>query len=245
MKKTTLLIYLIFFNLSLFSQQNELAFGIQFKPIFSSQFFGAGEVSQTLENFTAIRKPKLGFSFGMQIRRGITKMFSFETGINYVRRNYSVIGLDDNIGLEKEFDFGLVGYEIPNQVLIYIRLGENFYMNTATGISFNWFASDVASQESSLKFTQRTYLTNSWIKFALIANFGFEYRTRKKGYFYLGSSLTNPFKNLATTVVKYDEATLADKLIELPLKGGIFTIDFRYYFKSDSVKKQKKKKTEE
>ncbi len=244
MKKLIIFCFLIITVLSASSQQNVLTLGIQFKPIFSSDFFGAGAETSTLDNFTATRTPKLGLSFGMQIRRGFTKMFSYETGINYIRRNYDITCMDENIGLNKEFDFGLVGYEIPHQLLVYIRLGENFYMNTATGISFNWFASDVASQENSLKFTQRTYLTNGWIKFALIANIGFEFRTEKSGYFYLGSSLTNPFKNFANTVVKYDENTSIDKEISLPLKGGIFTIDFRYFFKSDPVKKRNKKKKE-
>lgn len=245
MKKLGLIILLFYWIIPVHSQQNVLTLGFQFKPIFSSEFFGAGSETATLDNFTATRTPKLGVSFGMQIRRGFTKMFSYETGINYIRRNYDVIGTDDNIGLNKKFDFGLVGYEIPHQLLVYIRLGENLYMNTATGISFNWFASDVASQESTLKFTQRTYLTNGWIKFALIANLGFEFRTEKSGYFYLGSSLTNPFSDFATTVVRYDENTVADKEVSLPLKGGIFTLDFRYFFKSDPVKNRKKKKKEE
>lgn len=245
MKKVVISCFILCLPFLAFTQQNVLTLGMQFKPIFSSEFFGAGAESATFENFTATRTPKLGISFGMQIRRGITKMFSYETGINYIRRNYLIEGIDENIGLVKEFDFGLVGYEIPHQLLVYIRLGENFYMNTATGISFNWFASDVASQESTLKFTQRTFLTNGWIKFALIANIGFEFRTEKSGYFYLGSSLTNPFNNFANTVVKYDENTVADKEVILPLKGGIFTIDFRYFFKSDPIKNRSKKKKEE
>jgi hypothetical protein len=221
------------------AQERILTFGLQYKPVISSQFFGAGPVSGSVEYFDATRTPKLGHSFGMQIRRGLTKMISYETGINYVRRNYLIDCSDNTNGLNESFDFGLVGYEIPNQVLFYVRLGKNFYMNTATGVSFNWFASDVASSSTTVKFFQNTYLYNSWIKFALIANLGFELRTAKKGYYYLGASLTNPFKNIAETHIRYDEnLTTADKVVKLDLRGGIFTIDFRYFFNSDPIKKK-------
>lgn len=239
MKRYLSILASLIISTQVFSQENLLSFGIQYKPIFSSRFFGAGEVQGETAYFRSVRTPKMGHSFGMQIRRGFTKMFSYETGINYVKRNYFVECFDDQNGLTKKFDFGIVGYEIPNQLLVYIRLGENFYMNTATGISFNWFASDVASSSSDVKFIQKTYIQSGWIKFALIANLGFEYRTEKKGIFYLGASVTNPFKDIATSVITYDESlSTPDKEIIMGLRGGVFTVDFRYYFNSDPIKKK-------
>jgi hypothetical protein len=237
--KKILVLYFLFFTNCAFSQEGSLTFGIQYKPIFASRFFGAGEETGANDYFSGTRTPKLGISFGMQIRRGITKMFSYETGINYIRRNYWVECKDEVNGKSAKFDFGLVGYEIPNQVLVYIRLGENFYMNTATGISLNWFASDVASGTSDNQFFQQTYLHSGWIKVALIANLGFEIRTKKSGTFYLGSSLTNPFGNFANTYITYNENLATDdKVITLPLKGGIFTVDFRYFFNAEAIRKK-------
>lgn len=239
MRRYSIIFILIVLSLKISAQENLLSFGIQYKPIFSSRFFGAGGVEGEVEYFSAIRTPKLGHSFGMQIRRGFTKMFSYETGINYVKRNYFVECFDNQNSRAEKFDFGMVGYEIPNQLLVYIRLGENFYMNTATGISLNWFASDVASSSNDVKFIQKTYIKSGWIKFALIANLGFEYRTEKKGIFYLGASVTNPFKDIATSVITYDESlSTPDKEIIMGLRGGVFTVDLRYYFKSDPIKKK-------
>lgn len=232
-------IVLLFLPALLKAQENTLVFGIQYKPVFSSRFFGAGAETGTQDYFTATRTPKLGISFGMQIRRGINKMFSYETGINYIRRNYWVECTDELNGIKGKFDFGLVGYEIPNQILLYIRLGKNFYMNTATGISLNWFASDVTSGTEGLKFYQYTYLKSGWIKLALLANLGFELRTEKSGIFYFGASITNPFSDFATTYITYDEnLSTVDKEIPIGLRGGIFTADFRYYFHSDPLKKK-------
>lgn len=239
MNKGLIILYFITSSFLVSAQEGILSFGIQYKPIFSNKFIGAGESLGEVEYFSVVRTPKFGHSFGMQIRRGFTKMFSYETGINYVKRNYSIVCNDEQNSLNSEFDFGLVGYEIPNQLLIYIRLGENFYMNTATGISLNWFASDVASSSRDVKFIQKTLIKPGWIKVALIANIGFELRTEKKGIFYLGASLTNPFYNIATTQITYDEnLSTPDKEILMDLRGGIFTVDLRYYFKSDPIKKK-------
>lgn len=239
MKKHILIYIFLFFHYFIQAQEGILSFGIQYKPIFSNRFVGAGETSGESDYFTAVRTPKFGHSFGMQIRRGITKMFSYETGINYVKRNFFIECSDDLNSRNAKFDFGIVGYEIPNQLLVYIRLGENIYMNTATGLSLNWFASDVASSSQDVKFIQKTFIKSGWLKFALIANLGFELRTEKVGIFYLGASLTNPFFDIATTQVTYDEnLSTPDKEIFLDLRGNIFTIDFRYYFKSDPIKKK-------
>lgn len=239
MKRILIILFFLSYSFFVLAQEGILSFGIQYKPIFSNKIIGAGETMGEEDYFSVIRKHKLGHSFGMQIRRGFTKMFSYETGINYVKRNYSVFCSDFQNSLNSEFDFGLVGYEIPNQFLIYIRLGENFYMNTATGISLNWFASDVASSSSDVKFIQRTFIKPGWLKVALIANLGFELRTEKKGIFYLGASLTNPFYNIATTKITYDEnLSTPDKEILMDLRGEIFTFDLRYYFKSDPIKKK-------
>ncbi len=243
MKKYFLIFYLIITQSCIQAQEGILSFGIQYKPIFTNKFVGTGESIGESEYFTAIRTPKLGHSFGMQIRRGFSKMFSYETGINYVKRNFFIECNDDLNSRNAKFDFGIVGYEIPNQLLVYIRLGENFYMNTATGISLNWFASDVASSSMDVKFIQKTFIKPGWIKVALIANLGFELRTEKKGIYYLGASLTNPFYNIATTQITYDESlSTPDKEILLEMRGSIFTVDFRYYFKSDPIKKKANEK---
>jgi hypothetical protein len=236
---------------SAFAQRGEsdneqlLTAGFQLRPVVASKFLGAGEITVTDRIFTSTIKPKLGYTFGMVIRRGITRKISLETGINYVRRNYSLTCIDDSLNFTDESDFGLVSYEIPVQCLIYVRLGKQFYMNNSLGASINWIASDVASLGQNQAISQRSFVNRVIANPALLANIGFEYRTKKSGFFYLGSSLHRPFVKIATSQVKYD---LQSKKYEniIQLTGSFLTIDFRYFFHSQPIKKkvhtEKKKK---
>lgn len=218
-----------------------LTAGFQFRPILSSKFLGAGEISTTDRIFTSTIKPRLGYSFGMVIRRGITKTISIETGINYFKRNFFLIGRDDSLKLEDTHSFGMVTYEIPVQGLIYVRLGQRFYMNNSLGVSLNWFASDVASLSgTNQNIGQRTYMNRGRGLFnpALLANVGFEYRTRKAGFFYLGASLDRPFFPVATTVVSYDLPGAVDYKTVTPLTAATLTLDIRYFFHEQPIKKK-------
>lgn len=225
-----------------------LTAGFQFRPIVSSKFLGAGETTTTDRIFTTTIKPKLGYSFGMIIRRGLTRTISFEGGINYFKRNYNLLVRDDSLNMEDKSDFGMVTYEIPLQMLIYVRLGERFYMNNSLGVSLNWFASDVATLGYNQRISQRSYLHRVPFNPSLLANIGFEYRTRKAGFFYLGASLDRPFYYFATTVVKYDLPGINDYQTVTRLRAATLTLDVRYFFHEQPIKKktqvQKKKKEE-
>ncbi len=224
-----------------------LTAGFQLRPIVASKFLGAGEVTGTDRTFTAGIKPTLGYTFGMVIRRGLTKKISIETGINYVRRNFELKCIDDSLKFTDISGFGMVSYEIPVQCLIYVRLGKQFYMNNSLGISVNWLASSVASFGENRLIKQQSFVNRVIANPAVLANIGFEYRTKKAGFFYLGSSLHRPFYNIAHTYVTYD---LGSKKYDTTLKmsGAFLTLDFRYFFHSQPIKKKvhtekKKKKT--
>ena len=72
-----------------------------------------------------------------------------------------------------------MSYEIPIQGLIYIRLSEDLYMNTSLGIAVNWYASDVRSVGPNGILVQ-TSERAQWANFSLLANIGFEYRTKNR-----------------------------------------------------------------
>ena len=221
-----------------------LTVGIQVKPIIASKFLGAGPVSARDRNFNVTIAPKVGYTFGMVLRRGFTKLLSLETGINYVKRNFQMTCVDDSLGTTDISDFGLVSYEIPVQGLVYVRLGKQIYMNNAFGISLNWYASDVASKGANNRITQYSFITRGWVKPALIANVGFEFRTKKSGFFYLGGSLHRPFGNITETIVDYDQDAWKYK-VYLNLTGSYLTVDFRYFFHEQPIKKKTKTKTTE
>ncbi|MBX7093098.1 MAG: hypothetical protein K1X56_00130 [Flavobacteriales bacterium] len=226
-----------------FAQEQLITVGMQYKPIFASKFFGAGEVSASDSNFTVSVKPTWGHSYGMIIRRGFTKTISLETGINYVRRRYGMSCTDTDSGFTDKSDFSIISYEIPTQMLIYVRLGERFYMNNAFGLSLTAFASDVESHGTDQRFFQYSRMTTNFLSAALIANVGFEYRSKKAGFYYLGASFHKPVKNIANSYATYNQDPFRSHTAFFDLTGTYLTVDLRYFFHEAPVKPKKKKKS--
>ena len=94
--------------------------GFQLKPIFRNEFFNAGNVSYSENNVLYTVDPRIGFAGGMIIRSDFGKRFSFETGINYVRRNYTLLVTDQDSSFNESMNFGVVEYEIPLLFLVYV-----------------------------------------------------------------------------------------------------------------------------
>lgn len=225
------------------AQEKVTTFGIQFKPIIPSNFFGSGPESLSNGEFTADFKPSFGYNFGMVIRQGLTKRLSMETGINMVQRNYHVGFNHPVLDGTEIMKFRLVGYEIPIQALVYVRLGKQLWMNASGGFSFDMYPSNVKVNSGlfvdtlSVDFDLFTMRRN-WIQFALLANYGFEWRTENSGYFYLGASFHRPFTDIGYTAAKVtidnDPSTLY-----YGLSGSYLTFDLRYFFHEDPQRKKK------
>jgi len=205
--------------------QDGLTIGVQFKPIIPTDITNSGSFEFT-EGFARINvDPKFGYSWGAVVRKSLSKKFSFETGISYVRRNFDFKLTDLDSTFTTGSDVGLVNYEIPITALFYVQMGENLYLNNSLGISLDMYASDVAS--TGEEFSQVT-LYRKWIQPSLKANIGFEYRTEKSGFFYLGVTFHNPFENIAFTQLNYrKQSEIFDYVTEL--NGGYLTADFRYF----------------
>lgn len=231
-------LFLIVFAATTVAQENVTTFGIFYKPVVPMKALDndeiTGEVNQTAFTIT----PKVSHSFGMVIRRGFTKSLSLETGINYITRKYDLTITDLDSSFSGTSNFRFIGYEIPLQGLVYIRLGEQLYMNASTGVSLDFYPSDIATGEPY--FFHQT-LRNGWIQTAFLSNVGFELRTRKSGYFYLGASFHRPFKAIAGTDVLYKGNNHND-IFSTSLNGNYFTIDLRYFFHEDPERKSKTKK---
>ena len=225
----------IFFILpaQLFAQQNIITVGIQYKPVFTVDFLNtkAETVSQNAVNFSIGLNS--GFAAGMVIRRGITDRYSIEGGINYVKRTYEMKVSEGNVSERSQFR--IIGYEIPLSGLVYIQLSEKFYMNASLGIAADMFASDVTTAGTFVKMYS---LRKSVINAGVIANLGWEFRTDKSGYFYLGASYHNPFSDIYRTRMEYDN-NATHEAVEVPLSGTYFTLDVRYFFPEEPIKKYK------
>ena len=222
------------------SQEQLFTFGLQYKPLFESRFFDAGSVEAEEDVLFSSVRPVWGHSGGMIIRRGFTKLFAYETGISYVKRNYRM-DFRDKVSSETDHtQFGMVSYEIPNQFLIYIQLGDRLFMNTAFGTSVVAFASDVQSSGiNNDRFYHYTQKSSWFASFALTANIGFEYRTEKSGFFYFGGSFQRPFNDIATSFVYYDKSNHEQYRVKMGLSGAYLTADIRYFFHAEPVKKEK------
>ena len=240
-------VILIWIGLTNFSsaQQDVTTFGIQFKPIVPSGMFNSGTEELFGEQFNLTKTPRLGYNFGMVMRRGFTRFFSLETGISLVRRNYNLSFTHRAYNETLQIKHAFVGYEVPVQGLIYVRLGDRVWMNGSAGVSFDFYPSNTFESANNQRdtltfvFEQRTNRLN-WVQVALMANYGFEFRTKKAGYFYLGATYHRPFSPIARSKSTYVLSGFPTTL-ETELSGSYLTLDFRYYFHEDPERKKKMK----
>jgi hypothetical protein len=239
--KVKALIYilaLLVFIPKLFSQEKVTTFGIQLKPIIPVEFFNAGKLEETKSNIQFTNQPKFGLSFGMVIRKGLTKSLSIETGLNFLKRNFNLIIDDPDSSFSSKSDFSIVNYEIPVLGLVFVRLGRNMFMNVAGGVSFDFYPTPLFVED---KHFANAVNRNHWLQPSLLINLGWEYRTEKSGYIYLGASLHRTFSSNFKEFVTYKgESGERNEEVTFDLTGNYLTLDIRYFFHEDKQKKKKK-----
>ena len=231
MSHRILIIILFFFIVSAKSQNNKTTFGVQYKPIIPSAYFNSTHLNKNLGAYNFNLAPKYSSSFGMVMRHKLNKTFSVESGINYIQRNFKLSATNNSIGLNDFTSFSMRSYEIPIQLLAYVRTSEYWYLNVAFGISHNVLASDIFSYGTENQdYYQNTYRKNGGYK-ALLANIGVEYRTETKGHYYFGTSLHKPWSPIAKIYPDDDLTNFnIDDEFWLDMLGNFVTIDFRYFF---------------
>jgi hypothetical protein len=221
-------------------QEQTMTAGFQFKPLFSSKFFSTGPESREVEGVNFTVKPGGGYCFGMVLRRGITPTISIESGINYVKRNYSITIRDTTPDVDGSFS--MISYDIPLLGLVFIQLSDNIYMDVGLGFSLDFFPSDLRTKSEEYEHYSAR---KSWFSPAVLANLGWEYRTEKSGYFYFGASFHRPFDYIYGSYIGFTDLNAVNPYkTEPPIKlsGNFLTADFRYFFHSDPLKKKKKTK---
>lgn len=239
MKQFLFTLIVTFIGISVFAQKDVTTVGIQIKPIIPVQFSTMTDVLAQENGMEVKYAQKLGNTFGVVIRRGFTDNFAIESGLGFVRRNYTVTLTEFNDAYTELADFGFIGYEIPVQALYYVQMAERIFLNTAAGISLDMFPSDVEAFKNNLVHFSYRY---AWVRPSMLANIGAEYRSRKQGYFYLGLSYHRPFKPIIVNQTTYSKIGQVDKTIQTTLNGHYLTLDFRYFFNEPPERKQLKKK---
>jgi hypothetical protein len=209
---------------SVYCQKKVTTVGIQFKPIFPVDFVGTGKILNDTAGVHFETELNSGFSTGLIIRHNFTDLLAIETGINYIRRKYT-LAITDSVYKETS-QFRVIGYEIPVSLMVYARLGEKIYINGSMGPSLDMFASSVQSNGESFSHVA---FRNHVFQPALNANIGWEYRTEKSGNLYLGISYHRPFSFIYLSKTHYDyngkDITMFNELL-----GNFLTLDFRYFF---------------
>ncbi|MFM7726195.1 MAG: outer membrane beta-barrel protein [Flavobacteriales bacterium] len=229
---------------ALTAQVNVTTLGVQLKPILPSKYFGTGTEDLEMEDLSVNFEPNLGLNFGMVVRRGITRNWSVESGICMVQRNYTLHFMHPTLPEEKQLRFRYIGYEIPIQALVFVKLSDNLFMNASGGASIDLYPSNVESSTYEYRdtlrydFYQKTY-KQSWIQAALLANYGFEWRTPDKGFFYLGASYHRPFRQIGTTKVLFELNDNPSNAYSR-LGGNYLTIELRYFFHEKPERKARK-----
>lgn len=233
MLKQALLILILALASILQAQEKVSTVGFQLKPIFSSSLFGTGPETVSDSGFTYTFKQPTGFAGGMIIRKGYTKNLSLEFGLNFTRRNVYITS--SHAGVERQARMRIIGYELPVSQLVFVRLSKTLYMNVSAGLCINMFPSDVQTLNDVVYVIGgRRLVFNP----SLISNIGFEHRTAKSGYFYLGASLNRPFVPIYTVLTDYFQNNDVINTVSTNLRGTYLTLDFRYFFHEDPEKRK-------
>ncbi|MCF8465301.1 MAG: PorT family protein [Flavobacteriales bacterium] len=267
MQKSILCILLSITSLWVSAQENEnvqvLTAGVEFRPIFPIDFLKTADQLVSNNEFGIKVSPKFSFSAGMVIRYSFHKRLALETGLNFVQRNYNLEIQRDSSAIttkpayNSKTDFTIIGYEHPIKLLVFVQLSEHIFMNAAGGFQLTFYPSDIFTSDENSSGSDQHFKHSSlrlgfdgkpgndgFIHGGAIANLGFEYRTKKAGFFYLGGTYHIPFADVYSSKFAYADDTYSSAAQEVRLNGSYLTFDVRYFFHSKPIapKERKKKK---
>jgi hypothetical protein len=230
--------FLTVYNFS-FSQLGEkkenypIHFGVQTKLLLPSDFLGPVKTTLSNEGFQSILTQKTGYSYGGLIRADFTKNVTLECGINYIQRQFKaeMSYSDSSVTVNDTNNLTFINYELPITGIVKIQLARNIYSLVGLGPSFTFKPTNVALID--LPGGKHTFYHSGSVKkfgIDLNAQAGFELRTKKSGYFYLGGGVKVPTSYLFNWGGKYAQQGSSESLIDFEKVNGAFlSIDLRYY----------------
>ena len=216
------LIPLITFSQEIKEEENQAKtlFGFQYSLVYPLNIVQNNDILQQVDSTTLLEiNNKRSYMFGMEIRQYFTHIFSLQTGINFIRRNYDNTVTNDSISTSR---LQFIGYEIPCMLLAYLRLTKNIYMDNAVGFSANFYPSDVV-------IPHFYGMRKRWTNIGLLANVGWEFRNTNSGIFYLGMSYQYQFKYMFQTLYFKNDVTGTENSRN-NIGGSYFSLNFKYFF---------------
>lgn len=215
-------------------------FGVQVKPLIPFGLVGDKSFDIREKSFETTITPLLGYSYGGVVRIGLTELLAIETGINYTRRNYRASYSVSDSSVYAQDEVGYVSFDMPVNFLVYIKLGNQLYMNVGIGASANFNASNIRSginPEGKHQFIFEGRRLH-YFDFNANADVGVEYRSRNSGTFYFGLSGRVPFSPTLAIATEYRHGT--NKTVSYgTVEGSTFAFSLKYFFHN-----QKKKGTQ-
>lgn len=228
-----LLALLLLFNFTALSQSNKVSsyFGINYKAIIPNNLVGSKTLSLSEQEFATTCEQKTGYLLGATVRAGITKLIAFETGINLIHRNFHIDMSVADSNLYDETDLALLSYDIPLNCLIYIQLSKSWYANTSLGFALSYKPSMIQGVNGLDGGHIFTHLGATQRKFSVDfnSNIGFEFRSKKSGFFYLGGSVQIPLEPLFILAGQYRNQGYS-LLTYGNINGSFLSIDLKYFF---------------
>ena len=91
-------------------------------------------------------------------------------------------------------------------------------------------------------YSIRTYRAR-WNQVSVIINYGFEYRSKKSGYYYIGASYNRPLSFIGVSDLRMEQNGAGNNL-QIPINGSYLTVDVRYFFHEDEERLRKRIKKE-
>jgi hypothetical protein len=247
MKNILLFILFILSSTAVFSQNSTLPtkayFGIQYKPLIAGDFIGSSRLLVKNDTIQGEFTQQLGASFGGVIRVQFKKNIAIETGINQVQRHYNIqfSRLDSAITSTKSLK--IVAFDVPVNLLFFVKLSDKIFMNTSLGPSFVFNPSNVQTTAIFNKYNlfRGEGRMRSVFAVEMNANLGFEYRTEKSGFFYLGASARVPFKPIFDVAVSHENTVTHQKMVLYGnMTGTYISFDIRYFFPYNKYKTSNK-----
>lgn len=215
-------------------------FGLQIKPLIPLEIVGDKSFIIQDGNFRSKISPTLGYSYGGIVRVGLTELLALETGINYTKRNFRADYTVIDSNLTAKDNIGYISFDVPLNLLVFVKLGKETFMNVAGGMSMNYNPSNVRSPLTPDEFKKDVFIFEgkryNYFDFNVNAEVGFEYRTPKSGMFYLGMSGRIPFSPTLEIAAEYRYDTfhsVARGIVE----GATFAFNLKYFFHNVTHKK--------
>lgn len=208
-------------------------FAVQARGILSTNFISPKTVSLIGDSVFSDLTHANGRAFGGVLRKTFSERFALESGLHFSNRRFRVNMSYPDSNLLDSNRFRYVNYEIPLTALVFVKLSPDWYANAGLGFTMTYGVSDAGVKtypRPQHEFDHRAVLLR---KFGLDVNaqFGFEYRTRKQGTFYLGGAARIGLTPMFTFFAGYSNDYSDFSSIQFKdVQSGYLSVDLRYYF---------------